>query len=108
MRNENLYYWEGEKPPPLTIRYEDDDGNLVTTISGATLSAKTSIDGATEVSVTMTNNDDGTATIDWPTGTSAFVLAGEKDGIMRIDVQVVDSPNEWFLPRFSIPIKKRT
>jgi hypothetical protein len=108
MRNEDLYYWEGEKPPPLTIRYEDDDGNLDDTIAGATLTAKTKIDQANEVDVTMTNNDDGTATIDWPTGTSVFVLAGEKDGVMRVDIEVADSPLAWFLPRFSFPVKKRT
>jgi len=108
LRNEDLYYWEGEKPPPLLIRYEDDNGELITTISGATLTAKTSIDGAAEVDVDMTNNDDGTATIDWPTGTSVFALAGDKNGIMRIDVEVADSPLEWFLPRFAVPVKKRT
>jgi len=108
MRTDDLYYWEGEKPPPLTVNYEDDNGVLITTISGATLSAKTSIDGATEVAVGATNNDDGTLTIDWPTGTSAFVLAGTADGIMMVDIEVTQAPLVWFLPRFSIPVKKRT
>ncbi len=108
MRNEELYYWEGEKPPALPVRYEDDDGNLVTTIAGATLTAKTSIDGADEVDVAMTNNDDGTATINWPTGTSVFVLTRNKDGTMRIDIEVVDGSYEWFLPRFTLPVKRRT
>lgn len=108
MRHSELYYWSGEKPPPLEIGYYDDDDNLITSISGAGLSAKTKIDSAAEVAITMTNNDDGTMTIDFPTGTSAFVLAADKDGVMRVDVEVTQSPLVWYLPRFSIPVKKRT
>jgi hypothetical protein len=108
MRHEHLYYWEGEKPPPLTVRYEDEDGDLITTIAGATLTAKTSIDGAANNDVDMTNNNDGTMTIDWDNSTSDFVLAGDQDGTMVIDILVEDAPLSWYLPRFSIPVKKRT
>ena len=107
MRNEDLYYWEGEKPPPLAVRWEDDNGVLITSISGATLVAKAKIASAAETSIDMTNNDDGTMTIDFDTSTSDFVLTGEKDGIMRVDIKVTDAPLEWYLPRFSIPVKKR-
>lgn len=107
MISKDLYYWEGEKPPPLTVRYEDDDGELITSIAGATLTAKTAIDAAAEVNVSMTNNDDGTMTIDWPTGTSVFVLAADRDGIMRVDINIVDSPLDYFLTRFSLPVRKR-
>jgi hypothetical protein len=107
-RHADLYFWEGEKPPPTTVRYEDADGNLITSIAGATFSAKTSIDGAAEVAVTCTDGGDGTLTIDWPTGTSTFVLAGTKDGTIRILVEVTQGANVWFLPMFAVPVKKRT
>jgi hypothetical protein len=110
-RAEDLYYYNGEKPPALTVEYRDDDGDLLTSIAGATLSAKTSIDGASEVSVGATNNGDGTLTIDWPRDPSAsvFVLAsGVETGIMRIDIEVDDGSGPWYLPRFSLPIKRRT
>jgi hypothetical protein len=107
LRHEHIYYWEGEKPPPLEVRYEDDDGDLITTISGATLTAKASIDGAAETSIDMTNNNDGTMTINWDTTTSDFALAGDQDGTMTIDILVEDAPRSWYLPRFSIPVKKR-
>ena len=108
-RQADLYYWEGEKPPALNIRYEDNNGVLITTISGATLAAKCKIDAQSEFSETMTNNDDGTMTIDWNTTTSRFDLdTSTIDGIIRIDVEVTQGSNVWFLPRFSLPVKKRT
>ncbi len=106
-RHADLYFWEGEKPPATTIRYEDEDGNLITTIAGAGFSAKTKIDEASEVAVTCTDGGDGTLTIDWPTGTSTFVLTGTKDGRIRIDIEVTQGSNVWFLPRFAVPVKKR-
>jgi len=100
---EDLYYYTGEKPPPLPCRYEDDDGVLITSIAGTVLAAKCSIDGAAETSVTCTNNDNGTFTIDWNTTTSDFTVAGS----MKIDVLVTDSPREWYMNRFSIPVRER-
>lgn len=107
-RTADLYFWEGEKPPATTVRYEDDDGNLITTIAGAAFSAKTSIDGAADVAVICTDGADGTLTIDWPTGASVFVLTGTIDGTMRIDIEVTQGANVWYLPRFAVPVKKRT
>jgi len=104
----DLYFWEGEKPPATTVRYVDRNGALITTIASAGLSALTKIDSATEVTVAMTNNDDGTMTINWPTGTSTFALTGAKDGVMRIDIEVTQGANVWFLPRFAVPVRKRT
>jgi hypothetical protein len=106
-RSEELYYWEGEKPPPLVINYEDEDGDLITTITGAALVAKTKIDTEDEADVTMTNNDDGTMTIDWPTGTSAFTVPTGNRAAMRIDIQVTQGSNVWYIQRFTIPIRKR-
>ena len=108
MSHADIYFWEGEKPQPTTIRYVDRNGKLITTIAGATFVAKTKIDEATEVDVTCTDGGDGTLTIDWPTGTSVFILAGAIDGVMRIDIEVTQAPNVWFLPRFAIPVRKRT
>lgn len=98
-----MYYYVGEKPPALPCRYEDDKGNLITSIEGATLTAKCKIDEAAETSVTCTNADDGTFTIDWSTVTSDFTAAGA----MRIDILVAVGAYEWYLTRFSIPIKTR-
>lgn len=109
MRNEDLIYWEGEKPPPLAVRWEDQNGNLITTISGAVLAAKTKIDEEAEVSVPMTNNDDGTMTINWP-ATSVFIIpaaGGRETATMRIDIEVTQGALVWFLPRFTVPILKR-
>ena len=109
VRSDGIFYWEGEKPRPLTIRYVDENGDLDASIAGATLVAKTKIDEAAEADVTMTNNGDGTATIDWPTGTSVFVVtSGRSESFMRIDIQVTESPKVWFMDRFQIPVKKRT
>ena len=108
-RHADLYFWEGEKPPATTVRYEDEDGNLITSIAGATFSAKTSIDGAADVAVTCTDGGDGTLTIDWPTGKSTFDLGtSTKDGTIRIDIEVTQGANVWYLPRFAVPVKKRT
>lgn len=108
MRHDDLYYWEGEKPPPLTVRYEDKNNVLITTIPTAALRAQTKIDAAAEKNINMTNNGDGSMTIDWNTTTSDFVLAGTRDGIMRIDIEVTQGATVWHLPRFSVPVKKRT
>jgi hypothetical protein len=106
----DLFYYEGEKPPPLPCRYEDDDGALITSIAGTTIAAlvKCDKDATAEATVTCTNNDDGTFTIDWPTGTSAFALdSGEVEGSMKVDIRVTDSPRVWYMDRFSFPIKAR-
>jgi len=109
---EGLYYWHGEKPPPLPFEYVNEQGDLITSISGATLTAKTSIDGAAEADVDCTNDGDGTGTIDWPTGgdASAFALAdGVNEGVMRIDIEVDEGTGTvWYLPRFTLPILRRT
>lgn len=103
-RQQDLYFWEGEKPPPTSWEYYDKDDNLVS--FAGTVIAKTSIDGATNVDVPATNNADGTGTFDWPTGTSVFVLAGSIGGVMKIRLEVTDAPKVWSLPVFSVPIKK--
>lgn len=108
MRTDDLYYYEGEKPPPLAINYVDRNGTLVTTIPSVTARALTSIDEAVEVAVAMTNNGDGSLTINWPTGTSVFVLTGEIDGVMRVDIEITQGSTVWFLPRFAVPVRKRT
>jgi len=104
----NMYYWVGEKPPPLPCRYEDDDGTLITSISGASLTAKILIDRVESVErdVDCTNNDDGTFTIDWAIGADPSSFTGE--GIMRVDVEVDDGTRVWYMPRFTIPVKERT
>ena len=108
-RQEDLFYYHGEKPPPLTVRYEDKNGNLITTIAGAGLSAKTKIDEVAEVAVSMTNNDDGTMTIDWPTGTSVFIVPTPRErSNMRVDIEVTQGSLVWFLPRFAIPVLNRS
>ena len=108
MRNEDLYYYDGEKPPPLTIRYEDKNGNLIATIAGATFSAKTQIDEESEVAVACTDLGDGTLTIDWPTDTSVFIVPTPRErSNMRVDIEVTQGPTIWFLPRFTIPVIKR-
>jgi len=107
---DGLFYYHGEKPPPLPCQYVDQAGDLITSISGATLTAKISVDEATESDVTCTNNDDGTFTIDWDTVTSDFALAtGINLGSMRVDIEVDQGGGiVWYMPRFSIPIKRRT
>ena len=101
----DLYYYVGEKPPALPCRYEDDDGNLITSISGKTLEAKVLIDrvDTAERTVSCSNNDDGTFTIDWGTTTSDFTGSG----IMRVDILVTDSPRSWYMDRFTIEIRER-
>lgn len=106
----DLFYYVGEKPPPLPCRYEDDDGNLITSIAGNTLKALCTCDkdATGEQEIACTNNGDGTFTIDWPTGTSAFALdTGEEEGSMKVDIRVTDTPRQWFMDRFSFPVKAR-
>ena len=103
-RQRDLYFYEGEKPPPTSWEYQDEDGNLIP--FAGTVVAKTSIDGAANADVPATNNADGTGTFDWPTGTSVFVLAGTIGGVMKIRIEVTDSPKVWSLPTMAIPIKK--
>ena len=101
------YFFEGEKPPATDMEYRDRAGDLILTIAGAGLLAKTSIDGAANVDVPCTNNDDGTFTIDWPDATSVFIIAaGKTVSSMKIRVQVTQSLKIWSLPKFSIPIYK--
>lgn len=99
----DLYYFVGEKPPPLLCRYETKEGVLITSIAGATLAARCKLDSGVEFDVACTNTGDGTFTINWGTGTSSFVAKGA----LRVDVKVVAGSYEWYMPRFSIPIKER-
>ena len=102
-----LYYYVGEKPPALPCRYEDKDGVLDASISGATLTAKCSIDGGTEFDVACDNTaGDGTFTIGWAVGVTASSFAAE--GTMRIDVEVDDTVRVWYMPRFTLAIRDRT
>ena len=98
----NLYYYVGEKPPALPCRYETKEGVLITSISGATLTAKCKLDSATEFDVTCTNPGDGTFTINWGTGTSSFAAKGS----LRVRVKVVSGSYTWYMPAFSIPVKE--
>lgn len=104
---ENLFYWVGEKPPALPCRYEDENGDLIASIAGATLTAMCKIDTETgaEVSVPCTNAGDGTFTINWASGANPSTFT--KEGAMRIDVKIVQGDYTWYLDRFSIPIKER-
>ena len=105
------YYYVGEYPPALTCRYLDENNVLDTSIANATLTALVLIDSETgsERSVSCTNNDDGTFTIDWET-----TLTNDSDfpssGMMRVDVKVEPSggAGRWYMDRFSIPVKDRT
>ena len=99
----SLFYYVGEKPPKLPWNYEDEDGTLINSISGATITAKCKVDDNDEFEVTCTNSDDGSGTLDWATDTSSFAHAG----VMQIDLEVDDSTRVWFMPRFSITIKTR-
>ena len=107
---EGLYYWTGEKPPPLPWRYEDEANDLISSISGATITAKCKTDDGSEADVACTNTGDGSGTIDWDTSTSDFALAaGVTEGRMRIDLEVDEGGGVvWHLPRFSIPVLSRT
>jgi hypothetical protein len=98
-----LFYYVGEKPPPLPCRYETNEGVLIASIAGATLTANCKLDGGTAFDVTCTNVGDGTFTINWNTTTSSFVAKGS----LRVDVKVVSGAYTWYMPRFSIPIKER-
>lgn len=102
----HLYYYVGEKPPALPCEYKDEDGVLVSTpLNGATLTAKCSVDGGAEFDVDCTNDNDGNFTINFATGVDPSSFATE--GMLRIDVEVDNSPQLWFLPRFSLPIRTR-
>lgn len=107
-RTADLYFWEGEIPDPTTFRYEDKDGKLITSIAGATLTAKCKIDSATEFDVSCTNNGDGTGTVDWPDPSKFVLVSPAIRSEMRVDIQVVQAPKTWFLPRWTAPIKKRS
>ena len=98
---EGFHFIYGEKPEPTTCRYEDADGVLVTSIAGKTLAAVTSLNDATAVVVTCTNNDDGTYTIDWPTDTSTFSATG----MISIRVRVTDTPKVWYMDKFKISVE---
>jgi len=99
-----LFYYVGEKPPALTLYYRDESGALITTIAGATLTAKCQLgDSGTEFDVGCTNTGDGSFTIDWPAGTSSFVATGA----LRVDIQVEQGAYVWYMPRFAIEIRER-
>lgn len=103
-----LYYWVGEKPPALICRYQDKDGNLITSIAADGLTAKCKIGSGTEFDIVCTNpygGVDGQFSIPWATGgtASSFDAAGS----MKIDVEVDDGTRVWFLPRFSIEVLDR-
>jgi len=99
----SLYYYIGETPPALPWRYEDEDGTLISSITGATITAKCKVDDNAEFDVICTNTGDGSGTIDWDTTTSEFA----HEGVMQIDMEVDDGTRVWFMMRFSIPIKTR-
>lgn len=105
---EDLFFYHGEVPPPTPFRYEDANGDLDDSIAGATITAKISIDEATEVNVSCTNTGDGSGTIDWP-GTSVLLLAdGVNEGQMRIDMEIDPAGDQkWYLQRVSIPLIRR-
>lgn len=88
-------FYVGEKPPPTTCRYEDENGDLITSISGATITAKTSINGGSVVDVSCSNNDDGTFTIDWPAGASDSVFA--EAGTMKIKILIEQTDYSYYL-----------
>ena len=98
---EGFHFVYGAKPAATTCRYEDDDGVLITGISGATLVAVTSLNAAVAVNVTCTNNDDGTFTIDWPTDTSTFSALG----MISIRVQVTDGSYVWYMDKFEVSVE---
>jgi len=106
--HQEIFYFEGEKPKALTIRFIDDAGALDTSFSAATLIAKFSIDGVAQADVAMTNNADGTGTVNWPTGTSPFTVAvGKAESTGSVDVQATQGANVWFPTSFTFPIVKR-
>ena len=98
---EGLHFVYGEKPAATTCRYETKDGVLITDIAGATLVAITSLNEATAVNVTCTNNDDGTFTIDWPTDTSTFSATG----MISIRVRVTDGSYVWYMDKFEVSVE---
>lgn len=106
MRVVDIYYYEGEKPPELIVNYEDEDGVLDASIAGASFVAKTSIDGAANVDVPVSDKGDGSVGVTWPTGTSRFILAGTTDGLIAVLIQVTQGSNVWHLPLWSCPVKK--
>ena len=98
------YFYVGEKPPPTNCRYVDAVGDLITDISGATLTAKTSIDDGANVDVSCTNADDGTFTIDWPDGASPSVFTAS--GSMRIKIHVSHGDLDYYLkPELVVKIR---
>ena len=98
---QDLHYYVGEKPDPLPCEYVDKDGDLIADISGATLTAKCSINEGTAVDVPCTNNGDGTFTINWSTVTSNFTAAGW----MRILIEVDQTPKLWYMDPEMIEIR---
>jgi len=110
-----LVYFEGEKPKPLKISFYDENKNLDTSLAGATLVAKFSIDGVAQTDVPMTNNVgavQGKATIDWPTASNGpFAVKVEmppkKESTGTIDIQATEGSNVWFPYSFTFPIRKR-
>lgn len=103
---EGLYYFVGETPPPLPWQYENRAGDLITSISGATITGKFWIDGTAKDDITCTNDDDGTGSIDWDTSTSDFVLAeGQERGIGKLRLKVDEGGGiVWYLGEGSFPI----
>ena len=103
----DLFYYVGEKPPSLPCEYVDRNKAILTSaFDGATLVALCSLDGGTEFTVTCTNPQDGTFTVDWPTGGSDSAFTAK--GGLRIDVKVTDGTHTWYLPRFTVEIRARS
>ena len=99
------YFYVGEKPPATPCSYVDENGDLITSLAGATEVAKTSINGAADVNVSCTDGADGTFTIDWPNGVSdsAFTAAGT----MRIRIWVTHGDLAFFLkPELMVEIRE--
>jgi hypothetical protein len=101
-------YYVGEKPKPMPVTFTKG-GEVDASFPAATLVAKLSIDGAAETNIAMTNNGDGTATINWPTATSAFALADpdKTEGTGSVDVEATDGAYVWFPASFTFPIVSR-
>lgn len=99
------YYYVGEKPPGTPCSYVDENGDLISSLGGATEVAKTSINSAADVNVSCTDGGDGSFTIDWPKGASASAFTAV--GTMRIRIWVTQGDYAYFLkPELIVEIRE--